>query len=814
MALNPDLEKNTYQFSPPKPIDEFSKESIKKIAVLFTDIVDSSKFFKTHGDVAGRKMLRQHQSITSPAISEHGGVVVKFLGDSVMSYFFDANDALNSAIKMQREFKRYNQKKDQKTQIHVRICIHFGDGIVEEKDIFGDVVNMAAKLLPLVKGDHIFISKQVYDQVQGLSPAPLKLVKIHGKNDSTNGLTIYGVIWDETISLDLSLETLLYLKPLWKLSKDNFAGIWDDLLKEKKTLWSGKVAKEKILSDKSIALIIKEVSSSLVLAKKIIDFLTLNMETGSFPFLPLQIVIDSGSYLGAEELVLEDLKIDWEEVEPGEVYISAVAYDFLADKGDFPIIPQAEKNQPHSFYKLALSDQPKSGLLLFLYQNTLIEGENQPCFYCGSKKHLMTNCPSKQLAEIGPVMEELGYLSFDEINNLFFNYLRGKKSNLERRIISRRVKGKSARLAFNGFYDLKVVYQLRLLRTIWSSREQSWHRAKEMKHAEEKGGLVWIGQDCLRVSNLYKAESILNDSLKKDPNDYKAHCIMGLLNLERNRFARAKFHLKNALDFAKTTPQKICVLFLMSRFYGLRNDPVRGRESIKKILHLSRFCHEAVFQDIIFEFKEGKEALALRHLIGFIRKNREYYVNALIDPELADFNEIIHPKLKAMFEEAKAEAQLIAQKAEEELKNLEKMLGEEEKEVIEAQYLWNKIVELFKIDSYLVYLDIIQYSGSIIKIGSNYAEERRRKLLKIFDKLKHRIDKSLVFINNFPYRSLSSPVKEQLYSIRTTYDKIWNLFQSQFPNQSSEIFSFLEELAVKINKIELKLKKLESSFET
>jgi hypothetical protein len=143
----------------------------------------------------------------------------------------------------------------------------------------------------------------------------------------------------------------------------------------------------------------------------------------------------------------------------------------------------------------------------------------------------------------------------------------------------------------------------------------------------------------------------------------------------------------------------------MSRFYGLRNDPVRARESIKKILHLSRFCHEAVFQDIIFEFKEGKEALALRHLIGFIRKNREYYVNALIDPELVDFNEIIHPKLKAMFEEAKAEAQLIAQKAEEELKNLEKMLGAEEKEVIEAQYLWKKIAELFKTDSYLVYLD-------------------------------------------------------------------------------------------------------------
>jgi hypothetical protein len=341
MALNPDSENKTYIFDSSKPIDEFSKDSIKKIAVLFTDIVGSSKFFKTHGDVAGRKMLRQHQNIASPAIYEHGGVVVKFLGDSVMSYFFDAKDALSSAIKIQQEFKRYNQKKELKDQIHLRICIHFGDGIVEEKDIFGDVVNMAAKLLPLVKGDHIFISKEVYDQVQRLSPVPLKLVKTHGNNDSTKGLTIYGVIWDETISLDLSLETLLILKPLWELSKDNFESIWDSLLREKKDLWSGKVLKEKKFSDKSIGLIVKDVPSSLALVRKILDFLKVNLDQGNLPFLPIQIVVDSGSYGIAESLVLEDLKIDWEEIDPGEIYISAVAYDFAADTGDFSIIPQA-----------------------------------------------------------------------------------------------------------------------------------------------------------------------------------------------------------------------------------------------------------------------------------------------------------------------------------------------------------------------------------------------------------------------------------------------------------------------------------------
>jgi len=807
MDPNTDTNLKTYQFTPPKPIDEFSKDSIKKIAVLFTDIVGSSQFFKNQGDVAGRRMLKQHQDMASPAISEHGGIVVKFLGDSVMSYFFDASKAVKAAIKIQQEFQSYNQKKDQKHQIHVRICIHFGDGIVEEKDIFGDVVNMAAKLLPLVKGDHIFISQEVYGQVQGLSPVPLVPVKTYGKRDSTNGLTIYGVIWDETISLDLSVKTLLYLKPLWGLSKDNFKKIWDGLLKEKNDLWVGEVEKEEILSDKAVALIVKEASSSLVFAKNVTDYLMLKLEEDNLPFLPIQIIIDSGSYFSAEELALENLKIDWDEIEPGEIYISAAAYNFVKDDGTFSLNPPFDINKPQSFYQLVLHEHKKSELLLFLYQSALIEGENRPCFYCGNKKHLTMNCPSKQLSEITSDIEKLGYLSFDEINNIFFNYLTGKTPKLEERVELGRETNKSFQLAYYCFYELKAVYQLSLFRTIWNSIEEHWHKIKEIKLAEDKGGLVWIGQDCIRVSNQYRAESILNDALKRDPNDYKAHCAMGFLNVERNNFVQAKFYFMNALDFAKTTPQKTCILFLMSRLYDLHNDPAKARERIKKIIQLDRFCHEATFQDIVFEFREGKDALALRHLTGFIRKNREYYINALIDPELANFSKIVQPKLKALFEEAQGEAKLVVQKAEEEIRDIKTLLGEEEKEVIEAQSLWLKIEELIRSDSYFGYLDIIQYCEYIMNIGSRYIEERRTKLLKIFGELKHRIDKYLIFVSNFPYRSLISIVNQELKFIQTKIDKIWEMFLSQFPGQSKEMFAMLEELAGELDQIELKLEK-------
>ena len=91
------IKTKTSQFTASKSIDEYPEESITKIAVLFTDIVSSSEFFKSYGDAAGRKMLRRHQELASPAIIEHGGVVVKILGDSIMAYFSSPQEALKSA---------------------------------------------------------------------------------------------------------------------------------------------------------------------------------------------------------------------------------------------------------------------------------------------------------------------------------------------------------------------------------------------------------------------------------------------------------------------------------------------------------------------------------------------------------------------------------------------------------------------------------------------------------------------------------------------------------------------------------------------
>ncbi len=122
---------NTDANQPRPPHDGYAEKIIKKIAVIFTDIIGSTRFFKSYGNLAGRKMLQQHEDIVSKAITEFGGTVVKNMGDSILAFFANPQEATKAAIRIQKEFNRYNKQKDAEHGIHVRIGIHFGDGIIE-----------------------------------------------------------------------------------------------------------------------------------------------------------------------------------------------------------------------------------------------------------------------------------------------------------------------------------------------------------------------------------------------------------------------------------------------------------------------------------------------------------------------------------------------------------------------------------------------------------------------------------------------------------------------------------------------------------
>jgi hypothetical protein len=790
-----------------------TKDSIKNMAVLFTDIVGSSNFFKKHGNISGRTMLRLHQDIVSPLIAEFGGAVVKLLGDSVMAYFLDPRDAFKSAIKIQQKFKNHNKGRGEKDQIHIRLCVHFGEGIVEDKDIFGDVVNMAAKFLPYAGSDQILISEEVYVHVRDLSLVNFQRVDISSEKRVLNELIIYNVIWNESIDYDPIIRTLLYLKPNWNLGEKHFSNVWENMLFQRASLWQkDKIVKEDILPDKSVCLLVKEAPQSLVIAKKIINFIKTNMgQTGTF-LIPLQIIIDTGPYLRAGRLCLEDLSINWKKIEPGEIYASDSALNFInIDNKNFSVAQNENGDEGHPYSKIVINTPEKDEQYLFLYQNALVQGNNPPCFYCGARTHLTRSCPSKSITELTQFINRLGYLNIHEINNLYFNYIYEIGSDNAGRFDSGAWNKDeiSPQWAHYCFYELNSVFQLRFFRTLWNLQDENWKDIKGKSETRDKGGLLWLALDCLRVSNFTQAETILSEVISKQPADYKAFCMAAFFNIETNNLREANLFLKKSFELARTTPQKIFILFLRSRIYRLNKDPIKAREMIRRITRLSPYCHEALFLEIIYTFKYGNRALALQHLVRLIKYNRDYYIIALLDPDLSDFSKDIHPKLEKLLFEAREEATRIIPEADNELNNLMNIIGNDSREFSETKSTLLKIKSLSSKDSYFGYLDIIHYGGSIAHMSSRIIINRETGLSAAYNDLKRRLTYFMVRIKNLPYPFLARSVLQQISIIHDRFDTTSEENDLHNPEKFRVLMKNYDRVSEELYHIELKVNRLE-----
>lgn len=129
----------------------------RQVTVLFSDIEGSTRYWDRYGDVEGRLMVDRHNRLTFPVVRHFRGRIVKTIGDALMAIFDDPRHALDAAIAMQQVLAA-RRREHPDFDLHVRIGMHTGTAVVERRDVFGDVVNVASRLQGLARGDDILLS--------------------------------------------------------------------------------------------------------------------------------------------------------------------------------------------------------------------------------------------------------------------------------------------------------------------------------------------------------------------------------------------------------------------------------------------------------------------------------------------------------------------------------------------------------------------------------------------------------------------------------------------------------------------------------
>lgn len=135
-------------------------------AILAADVVGYSRLMRTDeaGTLEQLKSLRKE--LIDPKIAEYGGRIVKTTGDGILIEFPSAVDAVQHAIDVQTSMQPRNADLPQDRRMEIRIGINVGDVVVEGEDLFGDGVNVAARLEGLADPGGICISGNAYEQVR------------------------------------------------------------------------------------------------------------------------------------------------------------------------------------------------------------------------------------------------------------------------------------------------------------------------------------------------------------------------------------------------------------------------------------------------------------------------------------------------------------------------------------------------------------------------------------------------------------------------------------------------------------------------
>jgi adenylate cyclase len=163
--------------------------------VLFADIAGSTRLYEILGNRSAQEIIDRALSAMTRVAERHGGALVKTIGDEIMCRFPTADQAVAAAIEIQTGLR--DGDIDAGHPVHVRIGLQYGPMIQQNGDLFGDSVNVAARVSGIAKGGQIITTR---DTVETLSPglaSKTRLFDVAAVKGKAENLVIYEVLWEE-----------------------------------------------------------------------------------------------------------------------------------------------------------------------------------------------------------------------------------------------------------------------------------------------------------------------------------------------------------------------------------------------------------------------------------------------------------------------------------------------------------------------------------------------------------------------------------------------------------------------------------------
>jgi class 3 adenylate cyclase len=183
------------------------------VAVLFADVSGSTKLYETVGDAEALKAIGRCLSLVRVACEGQGGRVVKTIGDEIMAVFPQADLAAEAAAEMQARISELPPVG--RARLAIRVGFHFGPAIAVEGDVFGDSVNVAARMAAIAKGEQVILSAETADALSPNVRARVREIDSLTVKGKQKEIGIFELIWQ---GADADL-TSLAVRPMTRPSR-------------------------------------------------------------------------------------------------------------------------------------------------------------------------------------------------------------------------------------------------------------------------------------------------------------------------------------------------------------------------------------------------------------------------------------------------------------------------------------------------------------------------------------------------------------------------------------------------------------------
>jgi len=152
----------------PTAIEPVAAQRRRLMAVMLADVANYSRMMSRSEDETHERFASHARELIDPTIDKYGGRLVRSMGDGILVEFSSAVDAVRCALDIQRGLAARQANEKGKDRMQLRIGINTGDILVDQRDIYGNSINIAARLEALATPGTVCVSQSIYDQTRAL----------------------------------------------------------------------------------------------------------------------------------------------------------------------------------------------------------------------------------------------------------------------------------------------------------------------------------------------------------------------------------------------------------------------------------------------------------------------------------------------------------------------------------------------------------------------------------------------------------------------------------------------------------------------